>query len=318
MIGLRERWKNNGRKRRQRCGKRFFAVILCIVISAVLFAAGRCWYQKGNDFLQTLTIWAEGDGFDFQALESLEAEMEPGTDRGDEATGTALDETEDKVVSFAAWTELKNQGLSDDRGGRGCRADVIAIYGSSHCLLPWGKNLTASDTAGCLIGEDVAEELFGGYQVEGQKLVWKDREWVVRGIVREPSKLCMVQASELAGAGELIFDRISIGSPGGEDRRVVGEKFMNRYGLLAHVLRWDYLYGMAWLGELVPGEWSDFEGWKKNFEEHGKAVERMEGAGKAAVEMTGLEYRKRGIWLMVAGMLLGAVGVVMGLKTLRH
>ena len=51
-----------------------------------------------------------------------------------------------------------------------------------------GKNLPESDTEGCILGASLAEQLFGGTEVEGQQILYNGRELTVRGIVKEPTK----------------------------------------------------------------------------------------------------------------------------------
>ena len=61
-------------------------------------------------------------------------------------------------------------------------------------VLPWGKNLPESDTAGCIIGASLAEQLFGGTEVEGQQILYNGRELAVRGVVKEPQNIMLCQS----------------------------------------------------------------------------------------------------------------------------
>ena len=150
--------------------------------------------------------------------------------------------------------------MSEGFGGRNADTNVIAVCGPSYCLLPFGKNLAAEDLSGCIVGKSLAEKLFGSSQAKGQEISWRDRKWKVRDVVCEPSDFVMVQASGIIG--EVSFDRISIIPEEKEDRLLVGERFISQYGIFGHMLRFDYLYRLSWLKEMVPGEWSDFEGWR--------------------------------------------------------
>lgn len=273
--------------------KKIILTVLCICLSAVFLTVGMYFYARGNDFLKNLTIQAEGEGFPVLWLQSKLSE---------EGTKETAETDMEKEVSFAAWTELENEYVSGSLEGAGCKTDVIAVYGSSHCLLPFGKNLSIKDTKGCIIGKELAEELFGSHMAEGQELIWRGSTWVIRGVVEEPSGLFMVEAAELAE--EIDFDRISIALGRKDDRKLVGEDFISRYGLSANILRWDYLYQAAWLTEMIPGKWSDFDGWKRNIEEHRKMVELVKNTEKTAIEATGLHYQKKGSRLFIAGIIL--------------
>lgn len=265
--------------------KKIIVEALCICLSAVFLTAGMYLHARGNDFFENLTIQAEGKGFPVLWLQSELSE-----------------EGEKETVSFAAWTELENEYILESLGGAGCKADVIAVCGSSCCLLPFGKNLPIEDTKGCIIGQGLAEELFKSHLAEGEEVIWRDSTWMIRGVVEEPSGLFMVQAAVLAE--EIDFNRISIALGSKEDRKLVGEDFISHYGLSAHILRWDYLYRLTWLKEMVPGKWSDFDGWQRNLKEHNMAAEKVKNVKKTVIEATGLHYQKKGSGLFALGIIL--------------
>ena len=76
---------------------------------------------------------------------------------------------------------------------RSSNADILLLCGDSHSVLPWGKNLPESDTEGCILGASLAEQLFGGTEVEGQQILYNGRELTVRGIVKEPQNIMLCQ-----------------------------------------------------------------------------------------------------------------------------
>ena len=84
--------------------------------------------------------------------------------------------------TFTAWTEQKNQTVRATINERSSNADILLLCGDSHSVLPWGKNLPESDTEGCILGASLAEQLFGGTEVEGQQILYNGRELTVRGI----------------------------------------------------------------------------------------------------------------------------------------
>jgi len=275
---------------------------LCIFLSAALIVRGHCWNREGKDYLQNLTIQSDENGFSAPWLQSALSEKAEGDEREDSAGEN----------TFAAWREQKGETIYGQSSGRNSSGDVIAIYGPSRCLLPIGKNLALSDEKGCIIGSELAEKLFGSFSAEGQKIKWRDGTWTVRGIVREPANMLMVQAGGLPNWTEkLHFDRISIPLKDGQDRKLVGENFILQNNLSAWMLRWDYLHGFSWIWEMVPGEWSDFDGWKQNFREYGKAVSLAKNTDRSSIEAWGLECQKRGgrcalcgVFLLIAGLML--------------
>lgn len=273
--------------------KKIFPVVFCICISAVCMTAGMYFHAKGNDFLRNLTIQAQQDSFPVSWLQAEQT--------GEDEKEVAGPDTK-KSVSFAAWTELENQSVLGSLGKGECQADVIAVYGSSFCLLPFGKNLSVRDSKGCIIGKELAEELFGSHLTEGGELIWREHTWLVRGVVEEPSRLCMVEAAKFAK--EIDFDRISIVPREKEDRKLAGDDFISRNGLSANVLRWDYLYQIECFIDMIPGKWSDFDGLKGNISEYTRMRKLVKNAKKTAIEACGLHYQKKGNRFFVLGIIL--------------
>ena len=254
-----------------------------MLLAALLFAVGKDQRIRGDRFLKNVTIQAEGEGFEISRDPSGQDD------------------------SFSAWTQCRKEPLKSG-SGRTCDADVIAVNGDSGCVYPAGTNLPASDPGGCIIGKKLAEDLFGSDHAMGEKLVWREREWTVRAVVEEPSELCMLQASGIKD--QLVFDRISIAVPEEDDRRKAVEEFVVSQGLDAHALRWDYLYGAEWFLEMVPSDWSDFDGWGENLKQRNKAVKYAKTAEKSAIEESGLSYRRRGVIFYAAGFFCVMAGLV--------
>lgn len=118
----------------------------------------------------------------------------------------------------------------------------------------------------------------------------------------------MLQASGMSK--HLDFERISIAVDKGIDRRKVCEEFILSQGLSAHALRWDYLYGVEWLEEMLPSDWSDFDGWKADLEEWSRAVEIVKTAARSSIEEMGLKYRRRGLFFNISGSICVIAGLV--------
>lgn len=261
-------------------------------LSVLLLAEGVINARRGGDFLGNLTIVSE-EGFDSGIAEAAAG-------GGGEESPSDGEEPQEDSFTFAAWTEFGNEPVSDEFSKKACSADVTAIRGPSYCLLPFGKSLSPQDTEGCIIGREMAEKLFGSHMAEGREVVWRDRKWTVRGVVEEPGDLLMLQAS---GMEEITFHKISISLDGAYDRRLTGEKFASRYGVLARPLRFDYLYGIAWLKEMVPDKWSDFGGWKENFKEYRETAKYVQNAGKSTIEAAGMKYKMKGRRYILCGVL---------------
>ena len=234
-------------------------------MSIACFLAGRYFRRQGNDFLRNLTLEAEGESFAYQWIKSFFTEK---------SNKNNAEELAEDGISFAVWTELKNENVFEDFSGRSYNTDVIAVCGSSCNVLPFGKNLTIEDSSGCIIGKKLADQI--------------------------------------------PFDRISLPLEKGEDRRLKGENFISQYGISAYVLRLDYLGSLSWVSEMIPGKWSDFDGWKQNFKEHKKAEELAKNAKKSAIESVGLENWKKGNRLFCCAILFLIAAIEFGYYQYRH
>lgn len=283
VKGIMKRLRQNG----------FFLV--CLILAVTFLVTGGRWREEGKGYLKNLTIQEDGEGVDVLWLKSVMQQ-------------TKGQEDGECPYTFAAWKQLKKEAVSTELGGRKCEADVLAVCGPSDCLLSFGKNLAIEDACGCIVGRKLAEELWGRGDNQGKKMRWRERDWTVRCVVEEPADLLMVQASEMDD--EISFDRLSLSVKEGEDKQICGETFLNEYGLAGYALRFDYEYGFAWLKEMIPGRWSDYSGWAKNFKSYREAKARVSQAEKTCIEELGLEYKKKGGVFILFGILFGFVGSV--------
>ena len=150
---------------------------LAFGLFGVVFLVFACVYHnKTEDFSNIITIQSGEDKFTQSQIASIRQD-------------TASSET------FTAWTEQKNQTVRATINERSSNADILLLCGDSHSVLPWGKNLPESDTEGCILGASLAEQLFGGTEVEGQQILYNGRELTVRGIVKEPQNIMLCQSA---------------------------------------------------------------------------------------------------------------------------
>lgn len=266
--------------------KELAIALICIILSIILLMKGIIFLDKNSDYFNNLTIIL-------------------GEDVSGEWVVSALNE-ENATFSFAAWTEFKNEYVSDTLNTRKCETDIIAVCGQSYCLLPFGQNLSVSDTNGCIVSSNIVEKIFGNHDAYGREILWNNNIWVVRGIVKEPSDLLMIEASGIADKTD--FNKISIILPQNADKRLTEENFTSRYAITGNALRCDYLYNISWIKEMIPSKWSDFEGWEQNFEEYKKAVNIAKTTEKSTIEATGLNYRIKGYGFILSGIILLAAG----------
>lgn len=248
-----------------------FSALICAA-AAVLFLTSAFFNGKNaENFSDIITIQSHDGTF-------LQREID------------AVMQDEQDIFTAAAWTEKKLEQVQAEMSGRTDTADVILLRGESRCVLPWGENLPGDDADGCIIGRELAKSLFGSVNVKNQQIQYGERTLFVRGVVDEPGRILLCQASE----GER-FTRISIVRSAGHTKTLprTAAEFMNRYGLNAHILYFNRIGSLSWILELVPGKWSDFSGWRQNGRQFRQENEFTKQCQKSAVESLYLEWIKR-------------------------
>lgn len=273
----------------------FFTVILGTAF--LVLTAGSVFGTKAGDFSHGMTIRADDNGFDMEVLKEMMAEP-------------------DSEYTFAAWKEETGQQISAAESGRSDTANVIEIYGPSYCILPYGVNLGQEDKDSCLIGKMLAEQLFGGYQVEGQQIQYHGRMLIIRGVLKEPGNLMIC---ETAGPEEdENFNRISVQTAAGEDGYMKAEEFISRYGLMAQPLRFDFYQDLSWIQEMIPAKWSDFAGWKTNIKSKKQEMQIVSGASKSDLEELYLGRIKSRNLCLLFGTGCLSIGFIYGCGRLRN
>lgn len=263
------------------------------LFGAVFFALACVYHNKTEDFSNIITIQSAEGSFTRSEIESI---------RQDTASAD----------TFTAWTERKNQVVKAVINERSSNVDILLLCGDSHSVLPWGKNLPESDTAGCIIGASLAEQLFGGTEVEGQQILYNGRELAVRGVVKEPQNIMLCQSitndetvpkTQTGNSGnqqtgssennqqEIYYDKISLLYT--DKSRAINRtaaEFISRYGLDGQILHYEYKRNLSWFTDLIPGKWSDFSGWKENLKTLQSDEKILKQCEKSTVESLYLEW----------------------------
>lgn len=161
--------------------------------------------------------------------------------------------------AFTAWTEKEGQTVTDPKLRKSIQTNIVYLSGSSELVLPAEPVLLAQDENGCLVATRTAWELFGSAEVVGQQIEIDHEICTIRGIVNKPKNGIYMQMP--VSMKNVSFQRITL-----EEKEIEeGKNFLLRYGVDGTVIRMDYLRSPKSLTELVPGKWSDFDGWKANW-----------------------------------------------------
>lgn len=144
------------------------------------------------------------------------------------------EESKEKTIdTMVAWQQTKGNELQNQVLQTSTKADVLEVYGNIRSLIPMnklvGESLGVGDQEGVIISEPVAYELWGSMDVIGKTVVWNEKDYIVRGVLEEKSKLVITQAA--GEAEEAYFSALRIQFVDGENILQQTEHFRNKYGL---------------------------------------------------------------------------------------
>ncbi len=204
-----------------------------------------------------------------------------------------------RQVMITAWSEKAAGIVSRPDGTRSIASRVLEINGSSELLLPYGRILQQGDSVGCLLGKETAEKLFGSRDVDGLSLRYGERELTVRGVFDAPGEMVVVAAD----SDSECFGRIAMRSAQQLPEGLAAGRFIAEYGLDARQVRYD-IFGADYLQGMIPGKWSDFDGWKKSFGRMREDIGFLLRVEKGGVELWYMECRGRAAACALAAVLL--------------
>lgn len=220
----------------------------------------------------------------------------------------AAAEDDGKAFSFTAWKEQTDQTVTDPNLGRSVQTHVVSLYGSSESVLPVAPVLDADDAAGCLVAKDTAWQLFGSTDVVGQTICVDANVYTIRGIVMIPATGVYVQIRGNESVHkQMKFNRLTLGVADTES----GNQFLSEYALTGRVIRSDNLLDVTRYTELIPGKWSDFDGWKQNWKRLQQEIRQNRMMRKTTIDDTCEKWyqtRIEDLLLEVLCVLLGVIG----------
>lgn len=230
--------------------------VIAMVASVFFFANASKAGQNADSVWQNVTISVKG----FAMEDAQKVRMQEG------------------CPAFTAWTEKEGQTVTDPKLGKSIQTNIVYLSGSSELVLSAEPVLLAQDENGCLVATRTAWELFGSAEVVGQEIKVDHQICMIRGIVNTPQTGIYMQTS--ASMENVSFQRITLE---GKDTEA-GNNFLLRYGVDGTVIRMDYLRSLKSLTELVPGKWSDFDGWKANWKLRKEELRRIQKMHKNNIE----------------------------------
>lgn len=153
--------------------------------------------------------------------------------------------------SVLFWKREKAQQVTNPEFSRSARTDAYILCGDSSILWTDAYPLDYKDEKGCLLGDMLADNLFGSENVIGEEVQWQGRTFQVRGIIRDS------EAFVAEGTGETGFSYASIYAHDEMDKKRLMDSLGNAYGI--NGIRVD---APLFSREEMPQKVSDIAGWK--------------------------------------------------------
>lgn len=145
-------------------------------------------------------------------------------------------EKAEKGAAVCFFREENEQWLTNEDLNRRVKGSVTLACGNTQLLFPESSVLMREDEEGCLLGEELAYELFGNKEAAGGKLLLDGRELEVRGILQEEPKAIVVQASMDAEASDEAFAFLAVRLKDGQTAEEVQSDFANHYGIQGRII----------------------------------------------------------------------------------
>lgn len=237
------------------------AAVACLVLTGALAVSGSVARNKAlpEDYVK-LTAASQNAAISSQKVREIRESLEQ----------------EQKKVDFTAWREVQAQTIFAPAEYKTAIVTVCHLNGSSEYVIPYGKSLKEGDEDGCLIGAETAYRLFGSTDVEGLTVTYQNKDYRIRGVIGEPSQILIVEEQEESA----LFMYLSMCTYG----EIQPENFLNRYGLDFLRISEEKWWKPSELLKLVPGKWSDFDGWKNNIEKERSVQKALKSRERSVFE----------------------------------
>jgi hypothetical protein len=98
------------------------------------------------------------------------------------------------------WNRLMNESIESKLVESKVETNVIEAYGDMSLILPMtyiqGNYVYPGDFKGCVLDAKTAYNLFGTVNALNNRVIWKGKEYVVRGVVRAKDTMMLIQISD--------------------------------------------------------------------------------------------------------------------------
>lgn len=107
------------------------------------------------------------------------------------------EKSKDDKVSFASYGTLHSQDIINEDLGRTNTCDLMYIYGNSSLICTSTGELMNDDTDGCILSTAAAWKIFGESKVKGGKVLYNNKEYIIRGVLENDDPVMIVNVKAL-------------------------------------------------------------------------------------------------------------------------
>lgn len=152
-----------------------------------IFAAMLIWWigvyngEAVQQFHHSASVWYESKTISAQYISKVQKEID----------------NLGEAVSLTLWDRTENQTISDFSTGKKTNAAFTNVYGKMADVVGFGLSsgsfVMKEDSQGCVVDENTAYALWGNKTALSQKLIFDNKEYIVRGILRTNDRVVLVQ-----------------------------------------------------------------------------------------------------------------------------
>lgn len=227
--------------------------ILLIVPCLIFFGLGMSQRQEleGYDSRVTL-IRRDGEGYSFSGAK----QMRMGNREADES------------LAYVLWGNGGVRLLQNEDLGRYAEAEIYVVEGSSGLLLSSGAILDGTLGSCCLVGEEVALELFGVSDATGLSVTMDGCAYLVTGMLGDAGEAAVFQSCDLT---DFPLDRMTVLDSGDISLYSLEQKVLGQTGFTGTALDYRFINSLVgvpglglctlvwiWLLRMMVGELSTF------------------------------------------------------------
>lgn len=145
---------------------------------------------------------------------------------------------DNNIPEVTLWQRDDNIDITSENRNASIKLSLVTVIGDMSKVYPvpmlYGGFLSSEDDVGCVIDRATAYRLFGNTNVVGMKLNLNNREYIIRGVMKEVDSNIMMVQEETSSSMEVVGKRYScmeLCFKGTENAKMLAERFILSNGL---------------------------------------------------------------------------------------